>query len=53
MVLEHLCSAVFPVAVAVGITTNVWRRREVNVDVIVGGIAVYVIIGVVSAGCTR
>jgi len=50
VVLELLASVAFLGTVAVVITVDVWRRREVTSDTIVGGIAVYVIIGVAWSG---
>jgi hypothetical protein len=49
VVLDHTALIVFVALVVVAITRNVWREREVTADTIVGGIAVYVLLGVAWA----
>jgi hypothetical protein len=44
--LDYSAVIVFVALVVVAITRNVWREREVSADTIVGGIAVYVLLGV-------
>jgi hypothetical protein len=46
VVVDRAASVFFPILVAVCITQNVWREREVSADTIVGGIAVYVLLAV-------
>ena len=45
--IEHATGAAFLLLVAGSITGNVWREREVSADTIVGGIAVYLLIGAI------
>ncbi|MFQ5416404.1 MAG: ion channel [Myxococcota bacterium] len=45
VVADHLAGLTFLMTVAATITWNVWREREVTPDTIVGGLAVYVLIG--------
>jgi len=45
--IEHASGSVFLLLVAGSITRNVWRVREVSADTIVGGIAVYLLIGAI------
>ena len=47
VVLDHAGSIAFLLLVAGLITRNVWRERAVTSDTIVGGIAVYILLGVV------
>jgi hypothetical protein len=44
--LDYSAVIVFVALVVVAITRNVWREREDSADTIVGGIAVYVLLGV-------
>jgi hypothetical protein len=47
---EHATSVAFVLLVAGSITRNVWREHAVTSDTIVGGIAVYILIGVAFSG---
>jgi hypothetical protein len=45
IVAEHLGGIVFLATAAMTVTWNVWQEREVTPDTIVGGLAVYLLIG--------
>jgi hypothetical protein len=46
IVVDRAAGIVFVVLVAICITQNVWRERDVSADTIVGGIAVYLLLAV-------
>jgi hypothetical protein len=46
IVVDRAAGIVFVTLVAICITQNVWREREVSADTIVGGIAVYLLLAV-------
>jgi hypothetical protein len=45
IVVDHVGGIGFVLLVAISITRNVWRERVVSADTIVGGIAVYILLG--------